>query len=658
MRRTRVIGAAAAAAALAGTVIAGGTAYAEEPAADAAPADTAPTAVLLPTGDRVTLMPNGATAIEPAPGREDASFLTPAAPGGDVVVVPTDRVAAITAGEEDPRRYNVSELLRAGEIDAAAAPESELDDRAYAGLVPDAAPAETAADEDLQKLRVSLRDRDGAAPDGTWMLWAARDGSDFGDIPIEANGEGGTALPPGDYVIVSGFWSDATDAERGQVILGMTPVTIGDSAYDLVLDGADAAPVSVDVEQDDAEFLNAAITIDARDGDNNLGYGTYLGPRDDAFLLPEPDLPEFDLGFLYQPVLVGPAGADDPYAYNLAFHDGHGYPDDPAYTVADEDLATVRADYRDLGTPYGADTSDTCDYGDYTGRQLGMGFCRLIDTAVPSQRTMYYTADPEISWNNTLIAGEVDAAGDYTEGFVASYDAVFEPGETERTAPRGGLSAGVPDAYRAGQEGVNYLGADPVPGSGGNGEQLRFIGGTGDMTLSRDGETIASAAGVDFYWERLVAELPEGDTGRYTLSADLTEASAATVFGTDASIEWHFDSAPVADGEFGHLPLPVVQLTADDVEGGYADRRGCQEITLDLRAYEYGPVVHAEDMTFAVSYDDGKTWKDVALDRDGDTATAELEHPRWAKWVSVRMTAVGDNGTEVEHTTIRSYGLR
>jgi hypothetical protein len=63
-------------------------------------------------------------------------------------------------------------------------------------------------------------------------------------------------------------------------------------------------------------------------------------------------------------------------------------------------------------------------------------------------------------------------------------------------------------------------------------------------------------------------------------------------------------------------------------------------------------------MTFEVSYDDGATWKAVELDRDGDTATAELDHPRKARWVSVRMTALDDRGTEVEHTTIRAYGLR
>ncbi|MCC3763624.1 hypothetical protein K3N28_11125 [Glycomyces sp. TRM65418] len=657
MRQPRLIGASAAAAVLAGSVIAGGTAaLAETPSADPAGTPPAPTAVTLPTGDRVTVMPNGATAIDPAPGREDTTFITPTSPSGDIVVVPTDRVAAIEAGDEDPRRYNVSELLDAGQTDAASATESELDDREYVGLVPDTSSgAEATAEDDLQKLYVTLRDRDGEAPDGSWMLWAARDGSDFGSIPIEENGEGGTVLPPGDYVIVSGFWSDATETERGRIIMGMTPVTIEDTFYDLVLDGGEAQPVSVDVEQEDARFLNAAMVLDARHAEANLGYGNYLGPQDDAFLLPEPDLPEFDLGFIYQPVLASPEGAEDPYVYNLAFHEVGGFPDDTAFSVDDDDLATVQTDYGDLGVAY---DGQTCDYGDYTERQIGMGFCRLIDTAVPSQRTMYYTADPGTVWDNQFVAGERDEYGDLVNGFVANYERVFEPGATERVMPRGGLSSGVPAAYRVGEDGVNYFGAETMPVGGGNDEELFLVGAKGTATLSRDGETIAAAEGLDFYWETLFAEMPEGDAGRYTLTADVTQSSPASVFGTDATATWEFDSAPAEDGEFDDIALPVVQLTADDIEGGYGERGACQEITLDLRSYEYGPVVHAVDMAFEISYNDGRTWKKIGLDRDGDSATAEIDHPRSARWVSVRMTATDDAGTEVVHTTIRAYGLK
>ncbi|MEU6247176.1 hypothetical protein [Glycomyces sp. NPDC047010] len=534
---------------------------------------------------------------------------------------------------------------------------SELDARPYAGIFPDTSPVTTEAAEDAQKLHVSIRDRDGDAPDGTFAYWAERSGAEFGDLPIDENGEGSVALPPGDYVLVTGFWTDATDTERGQSIMGMTEVTIEDEAQSLVIDGAAAAPVSVEVERDDAELLSAIVTIGAGDGSKNLGYGTFLSPQDDAYLLPEPDLAGFELDFLYQPVLTGPEGDAGPYVYNLAFHEVGGFPDDAVYDIADEDLATVETSYLHLGTPYGAEVGKACDYGDYIGHQIGLGFCRVIPTAAPSERTMYYTADPEILWDNGFQTGERDARGSVVDGFLVFHDQVFEPGTVALSMPNGGLSAGTGEFFRTTDgEGAAYLGAEAAPIGGGNDEELIVIGAKGDMELSRDGETIATATGFDFYWDELYAGLPNPEPGRYTLRVDVTQAATGSVFGTDGSAEWRFDSGPIAD-DFEHLPLPVVQLTSADIEGGYADRRGCQEITLDLRAFKYGEVVHAEDMTFAVSYDDGATWKDVAIDRDGDTATAELVHPRGAEWVSVRMTALDDRGTEVEHTTIRAWGL-
>jgi len=655
MRLNRFTGAAAAAALMAGSVLAmSEAASAEPPTPSPAEQETGPASVVLPTGDRVTVMPNGTTGIEPAPGREDASFLTPSSPSGDIVVVPTDRVDDVESGAEDPRRYNVSELLRGGHTDAASVPESELDERDYAGLVPDDTPNADLAADDLRKFHVDLRDRSGGAPDGSWVLWAERDGTDFDMIEIDESGGGSVALAPGDYVIVTGFWNDATDTGRGETYLGMSPVTVTDEdVTSLLVDGAAASPVSVDVEQPDAEFLNATVAIEARHDDVNLGYGTFLGPQEDAFLLPEPDLPEFAQGFIYQPVLTAPQGAQDPYVYNLAFQDSDGYPADPAYEVADDELATVAADYRDLGTPL---SGDTCDYGDIE-RQIGTGFCRLIDTAVPSQRTMYYTADPEITWDNGLQVGVLDENGDMVDGFVAAYEQSFEPGPTERVMPRGGLSSGTTSSYRVNDAGVEYFGAS-TPVGGGNDEELLLIGAIGDYELSRDGEVIAAAEGYDFYWNNAFTELPAGDKGRYTLKTDLTQSPSTTVFGTDVSSEWQFDSAPVADGEFGEMALPFVALESDDIEGGYADRRGCQEVTLELRANQYGPVVHAVDMTFEVSYDDGATWKEIDIDLDGDTAEAELRHPRGAEFVSIRTTATDDAGTEVTNTVIRSFGLK
>ena len=128
------------------------------------------------------------------------------------------------------------------------------------------------------------------------------------------------------------------------------------------------------------------------------------------------------------------------------------------------------------------------------------------------------------------------------------------------------------------------------------------------------------------------------------------------LFGTESTMEWTFDSAPVEEST--EFVLPVVSIEADGTEGGYAERSAFQDIALELIAYETLPEPTAEDLTFEVSYDDGATWTAIELDRDGNTATATLDHPDGAEFVSVRMTALDDAGTEIALTTIRSYGLR
>ena len=94
----------------------------------------------------------------------------------------------------------------------------------------------------------------------------------------------------------------------------------------------------------------------------------------------------------------------------------------------------------------------------------------------------------------------------------------------------------------------------------------------------------------------------------------------------------------------------MVTLASEAVQSGWAERDQPQEITVALASLEHT----AESIGLEVSYDDGETW--TAAELDGDTAT--LEHPEDAEFVSLRLTATDSAGTEVTHTTLRSFGLR
>ncbi|THV40234.1 hypothetical protein [Glycomyces buryatensis] len=642
MRKRSIIGAALAVTALGGAAAWGGVfanAAENDPRAETgrAVSEAAATGTLkLPTGDVVRLSPGGGIDVEPAAGREDVGFVGQTALDGsdDVVVVPTDMLDAIRSGDEDPRRYNVSRLLAAGHTDAANVAEAELDTRDYAGFVPAAQQAK--ASEAAQELTVSVSDRSGGVPDESLVVWM-KEGTDESDvIAIGKDGTGTAELEPGDYLIMTVTINDANETERGETVYGYTPVTVGEEPAELTVDAAAAAPVSVEVEREDAELEEHLLYIEAATETSSHGTFEFMGADSDAYLLPQPGESDFEFNFIYQPVLTGPADAAEPYAYTLAFGEAGSLPADPAYTVADADLAVEQTEYQDLGVEL---QGRQCDYPRVWEDQFFL-FAQCVDRAFPSQATNLYNAAP-IQWDRTVEAGLFDADKELTEGFTSfSGETALPAGPAERVIGDGPLSAGVPWLGRTGD--TIWGRVSPVESHAG--ETVTLVGyETSTATLSRDSEELGTTEDLaDFAFE-----LPEGDQGRYTLTAEATRGTDTSPFAVQSSLEWQFDSATAEDAA---LDLPVVTLESEAVQGGWADRGEPQEITLGLASMENS----AESMGLEVSYDDGRTWTEAEL--EGDTAT--LEHPDDAAYVSLRLTATDTVGTEVTHTTIRSYGLR
>ena len=59
--------------------------------------------------------------------------------------------------------------------------------------------------------------------------------------------------------------------------------------------------------------------------------------------------------------------------------------------------------------------------------------------------------------------------------------------------------------------------------------------------------------------------------------------------------------------------------------------------------------------TVQASFDDGKTWQAVRLDRNGDGGTVHLRHPKGHGYVSLKATAANSTGNTVDETIIRAY---
>jgi hypothetical protein len=95
--------------------------------------------------------------------------------------------------------------------------------------------------------------------------------------------------------------------------------------------------------------------------------------------------------------------------------------------------------------------------------------------------------------------------------------------------------------------------------------------------------------------------------------------------GTTSTAEWSFATAP--SGDDTPLDVAVVNFDAEGIENGYAEAGEDQDVELEYATQPGAEQRECTSMTFEVSYDDGKTWEEVEIDREGNHAEAELEHP-------------------------------
>jgi hypothetical protein len=140
---------------------------------------------------------------------------------------------------------------------------------------------------------------------------------------------------------------------------------------------------------------------------------------------------------------------------------------------------------------------------------------------------------------------------------------------------------------------------------------------------------------------------------RYRLTTESTRDAPWSGLSTRQGTSWTFTSGAAA----GVVALPLLavryEMTLDDLNrapaGGpfrfavFAERNGSD------------PTPLLASLTVEASFDDGATWRDVALERRADRWVAALEHPAGDGYVSLRAEAEDVDGNTVDQTTIRAY---
>jgi len=631
-----------AALALAGLLTAAGPAAvkAEPPAEDVTP-PTGPGTITLPTGDQVRLTADGSFFTAPAPGGAGA-FHTATESDGDRLVIPVEALGGLADGTLAPAQFNIDSLARNGIADS-----GELN----AG---DLLAEDNSADPATVPVEFTSLWSDGGAPDATFLRWVEIDTGALGD-EIYEGASAAVEMAPGRYHVI--MFMDRY--EPTESIGGIVEVVVGADTDPVVLDGAAAVEAGFDL---DREAVSQGSEVDlfsniAGTGEGNGG-GLIAGPDWPISLVPTDfDLSGRDVGTTVRQELLSPAGAPKPYSYSMFGLHEDGIPADHVFRVADKDLAKRTMTYQSLGVDAQLSRANLALHPIHETS----GYHPSGTVALPSKRTEYYTADPDVSWSQAGSIGFDPEAEESQYADVLHHSGPLRAGSSgKETWNQGPVTVGLDLAGAAyylprfaRMESFGVLLTNPsLFSSGAPREAVNSYNNPGQTVLSQDGLGVNKSA----YGGTLATDLELVGEGRYRLYTEATRDVPWTNLGTAATAEWEFTTAP---GEADAiLPVSVVNFDAEDIENGYAEAGSDQDVELEFATQPGAEQQVCAAMTFEVSYDDGATWTTVDIDRDGNGATAELELPEDAAFVSVRFTAADEAGNTVTHTTIRSYGLR
>ncbi|MFE1951738.1 S8 family serine peptidase [Streptomyces sp. NPDC059524] len=319
------------------------------------------------------------------------------------------------------------------------------------------------------------------------------------------------------------------------------------------------------------------------------------------------------------------------------------------YAPDGKDLATVDTTY------YGGDRK--ADGGEFRFSitdtfKVGVGF--LERHTFPDRRTDYVSMEPGQKWHESVIVPGLEErsglvtykAGRHTE--LNWFKPVWHPW----------LGTGLGWGQERAADQIQFN----VPGWGDSGPDHTGFGDAYDPESGMKQYTEVFADGVSqgrrissagYVWNAA----PEEKT--YKVVTDTALDPEKWSLGTTGHTEWTVRSARPADDEWHFLPMINLGFDVD------TDLTGKVRAGASLPVGLYAEYIKGATGTgtlgggrLEVSYDDGKTWKSVALDGTGASWTGELRIPEDAASVSLRASAHDDKGATVTQEIVRAIGVK
>ncbi|HXM55503.1 MAG TPA: S8 family serine peptidase [Candidatus Dormibacteraeota bacterium] len=481
-------------------------------------------------------------------------------------------------------------------------------------------------------------------------------GAAFGLRPFAADGTTVIRLPKGRYdvdLIDAGADPATPNQPSAITVLSKPEVALG-ADTGVTLDASAGRPVRAVVDRPDAALQFGELGIQSTDaaGDRGSSISWFASAGQRLFAVPSgAAVADHQLNFFFRATLAPVPPDTDPsaFVYQLAFFERGRIPADTVYVVHNRDLATVDARYFGQGGPAEAVRAD---FAQLPLPTTGAAVFQVFRHTVPSRRTEYYTARPDVTWLQQL--GITDASESDAEVIISTRS--YPVGRTQVTwnrAPLGPAFGDVSEGFGVSRVG-NLLSVAVTLLSGNDPHQYTVppFAMTGDTTLSRDGTVLGDSPAPGF------GAFPIPDSpGTYTLHATGSRAVPWSVIGSGVDVTWTFPE-PGAAAPAAPLPLLVVRAGGDVDEQGRAAAGEPFVLSL-LVQRQPGATVSGRITALRVeaSYDDGATWTAAPTTLEGNGGHAILHHPAGPGFASLRITARDAAGSSVTQTVIRAYQI-
>ncbi|GAA5179565.1 S8 family serine peptidase [Rugosimonospora acidiphila] len=501
-------------------------------------------------------------------------------------------------------------------------------------------------------LTISFVDGKGAASTDNAAQLIGTDPANTGllDFPYDPSGTVTLRLPKGHYDLESAIYTDnggqypdlAMVAEPGLNLTGDTHVT---------LDARITKPIDLTVPDPTATAYLCFVGYDHVTSTTSIGVGA-LGETFDGITTAQvgPSLPPTELrgAIASQFVKANADGsaAGTPYVYAVGEFPAGGLPTGFVKHYAKKDLATVRSEFAAV------QPGDDANYlFEYAESPLGTGaWSAAIPVTLPSTLTRYLN---KASWNNELDTGTTGPDGFPLTDAALTSAATYQPNrkyqERWNNGPFGPAfpTPSLPFDFvtRQGDE----LIVDPALFSDASGHSGGSAYDSGLITVYRNGVQLAQqpAPGGEF-------TLP-ADTAQYRVQTQATRSGFSGLSST-VTAAWTFRSGHVSGTGFAPLPVMAVRFTP---KLDPSNRAPAGRFTIPVAvAHQLGSTsAKIRKLRVDVSYNDGQTWRPVALRESKNDWTATVNQPAGG-FVSLRASATDSAGNTVEQTIIHAYSVK